>query len=80
MKILFILIFTAWAFASNIIIKDNDSSYENFEVSYYQDKSKKLSLKEIQNIKEFEKINNNIALGKQEGNIWYHFSIKMQRK
>lgn len=76
MKVLFTLfILTIWAFSSDIIIKDNESSYENFEVNYYQDKTKKLTLQEIQNIKEFQTIKNNISLGKQEGNLWYHFSI-----
>jgi len=77
MRILFVIfLFTVWVFGSNIIIEDNDISYENFEINFYQDKSKKLSLEDIQNIKEFQKVNNNIALGKQEGNIWLHFSIK----
>jgi len=74
--LLIILLFYTHLLSSEIVIKDNDSSYKNFEIEYYQDKTKKLSLKEIQNIKEFQKISSNIALGKQEGNIWYRFSIK----
>lgn len=82
MKKYFLILFLFYRclLSSELIIKDNDSSYENFEVSFYQDKSKKLSIKEIQNIEEFQKTNNNIALGKQEGNIWYHFSIKNATK
>ena len=81
MRILLILfLFSVWAFSSNIIIKDNHNSYKNFEVSFYQNKSKKLNLNEIQDTKKFQQINNNIALGKQEGNIWYHFSIKNATK
>lgn len=78
--LLILLLFYTHLLSSELIIKDNDTSYENFEIQYYQDTSKKLSLKEIQNIKDFQKIDNNIALGKQEGNIWYHFSIKNETK
>lgn len=81
MRILLIfLLFIISAFSSEIIIKDNHSSYKDFEISYYQDKTKRLTLKEIQNTKEYKKINNNIALGKQDGNIWFHFSIKNETK
>lgn len=78
--LLILLTLNIWAFSSNITIKDSHSSYEDFEIEYYQDKSKKLQLNEIQNIKEFHKITNSVALGKQEGNIWYHFSIKNDTK
>ncbi len=75
--LLIILLFCTYLIANNqLTIKDNDSSYDNFEIEYYQDISKKLSLEEIQGIKKFQKINNNVTLGKKEGNIWYHFSIK----
>lgn len=80
-RILLILLTLAiWAFSSNISIKDIHSTYEDFEIEFYQDKSKKLQLNEIQNIKEFQGITNSVALGKQEGNIWYHFSIKNDTK
>ena len=71
-----LLILSISTFSSNITIKDSHSSYQDFEIDFYQDKTKKLGLKKIQNIKEFQKITNKVALGKQEGNIWYHFSIK----
>jgi len=73
---LFLFLIFTHLLSSEIIIKDSDSSYKDFEVNLYQDKSKKLSLKDIQNIKGFQKTTNNITLGKQEGNIWLHFSIK----
>lgn len=73
--LIFSLFFTS-AFSSSILIKDDNTSYRDFEIDYYQDKTKNLSLEDIKNIKEFQKINNSIALGKQEGNIWFHFSIK----
>ena len=73
---LIIFLFSAHLLASNIIIEDSDSSYKDFEISFYQDKSKKLTLENIQEIKEFKTIKNNVSLGKQEGNIWFHFSIK----
>jgi len=74
--LLILLLFFTSAFSSNILIKDDNTSNKDFEINYYQDKSKNLSLEDIENIKEFQKINNSIALGKQEGNIWLHFSIK----
>jgi signal transduction histidine kinase len=73
---LVLLLLSTHLFSSEITIKDNDSSYKDFQLNLYQDKSKKLSLKDIQNIKDFQKTTNNITLGKQEGNIWLHFSIK----
>jgi len=78
MKKYFLILFLFYTslFSSEIIIKDSHSSYKDFELEYYQDKSKKLSLNEIQNIKDFQKITNSISLGIQESNIWYHFSIK----
>jgi len=78
MRIYFLLIFilSSYLLSSEIIIKDSDSSYKDFEINLYQEKTKKLNLKEIQNIKMSQKINNNVSLGKQEGNIWFNFSIK----
>lgn len=74
--LLIFLLFFISAFSSNILIKDDNSSNKDFEINYYQDKTKRLTLEDIENIKEFQKTNNSIALGKQEGNIWLHFSIK----
>ena len=73
---LILLLFFTNLLGSDIIIKENDSSFKDFEISFYQDKTKKLTLQDIHNTKVFQKTNNNIALGKQEGNIWYHFSIE----
>jgi signal transduction histidine kinase len=73
---LVLFLFCTHLLSGEITIKDSDSSYKDFQLNLYQDKSKKLSLKEIQNIKDFQKTTNNVSLGKQEGNIWLHFSIK----
>ncbi|MCV6608479.1 MAG: hypothetical protein OIF32_09710, partial [Campylobacterales bacterium] len=77
MKLLLTLLFLVVSlFSSTITIEDSTSSYKDFTLDLYHDKTKELTLKQIQNIKMSQKTTNNITLGKQEGNIWLHFSIK----
>lgn len=73
---LVLLLFCTSLLSSEIIIKDSDSSFDDFGINYFHDKTGELTLKQIQNIQDFKTITNSVALGKQEGNIWYHFSIK----
>ena len=73
---LVLFLFCTYVLSAEIIIKDDYSSYDNFKIDFYQDKTSKLTFKEIQEKNDFQEINNNIALGKQEGKIWLHFSIK----
>jgi signal transduction histidine kinase len=74
--LLVLFLFCTSLLSDDIIINDNDSSYDNFQIRYFQDTTGKLTLEQIKKIKTFKNISNNVALGKQEGNIWYHFSIK----
>jgi len=78
--LLILLLFFTSAFSSNLLIKNDNTTYKNFEINYYQDKTKNLSLENIKNIKESQKTKNSVALGKQEGNIWFHLSIKNKTK
>ncbi len=74
--LLVLFLFYTYLLGSEIIIKDDYSSYDNFQMSYFQDKTSKLTLEQIKDVDKFKKISNNVAIGKQEGNIWYHFSVK----
>jgi len=71
-----LFLFCTSLLSSEIIIKDSDNSFKDFEINYFHDQTGELTLDQIQEENDFQKINNNIALGKKEGNIWYHFSIK----
>ena len=74
--LLMLLLLYTHLLSSEIIIKNTDSSYKDFEIDFYHDKTKKLGIDKIQDIKEFQKTSNKIALGKIDGSIWYKFSIK----
>lgn len=76
MKKLLLFLLSISLLSSSVIIDDSDRSYKDFPLSLYQDKTEKLTLKDIQDLKSFQKITNRVALGKQEGNVWLHFSIE----
>ncbi|WP_165395025.1 sensor histidine kinase [Thiomicrorhabdus indica] len=74
--ILFALLLFTSVSKATVVIHDSNSSYENFEMGYFQDKTGKLSLEQIQDIKAFIPITNSVALGAKIGNIWYRTSIQ----
>lgn len=74
--LLVLLLLYASLLNGEIIIRESESSFDDFVVNYFHDKTGTLTLEEIEDKSDFQKIDNTIALGKQEGNVWLHFSVK----
>jgi len=75
-KILVLLLsFNITLLGSNLIIDDEEKSFEYFEMEFYEDSSHNLDLNQIQNLQQWQKIKNNFSLGFKEATLWFRFSI-----
>ena len=62
--------------SSQLIIKDNINTYEDFELSYFKDSTNSLNIKEIVNLKEFKKHSNKFSLGYIKDSLWIKINLK----
>lgn len=75
-KILVLLFsFNITLFGSNLIIDDEEKSFEYFEMEFYEDSSHDLDLNQMKNLQQWQKIKNNFSLGFKEATLWFRFSI-----
>jgi len=62
--------------SAHTLYVNETNSLDNFSVYMYQDTSSKLTIDDMQKIKNFTKIPNRFSLGYKNGNIWLKFSLK----
>lgn len=62
--------------AQPILLTDENTSIDSFNVLVYEDKSTKLTIDEIKNIKNFKEVKNNISNGFTDSAFWYKLTIK----
>ncbi len=75
-KILVLLLFfNITIFGSNLIIDDEEKSFEYFEMEFYEDSSHDLDLNQMKNLQQWQKIKNNFSLGFKDATLWFRFSI-----
>jgi signal transduction histidine kinase/DNA-binding response OmpR family regulator len=74
-KILLLLVLVSFSFAS-INIDNSSSFFDKFDVSFYEDSSNNLGIKDIQKIDNFKKANNRISLGYSKSSFWFIFDIE----
>ena len=73
-----LLLFYAYAFCG--VILDNTDKISNFEISYYQDLTKKQTINDIENI-DFEKtVTSRFTLGYPKGTVWFKINITNHTK
>lgn len=75
-KILLLLLsFNITLLGSNLIIDDEEKSFEHFEMEFYEDSSHNFNIHRIQKINEWQKLKNNFSLGFKKPTLWFRFSI-----
>jgi two-component system, sensor histidine kinase LadS len=75
-KILVLLLsFNITLLGSNLIIDDEEKSFEYFEMEFYEDSSHNLNLNQMKNLQQWQKIKNNFSLGFKDPTLWFRFSI-----
>ncbi|MCK9338326.1 MAG: hypothetical protein M0P43_10885 [Arcobacteraceae bacterium] len=75
-KILVLLLsFNITLLGSNLIIDDEEKSFEYFEMEFYEDSSHNLDLNQMKNLHQWQKIKNNFSLGFKDPTLWFRFSI-----
>jgi len=75
MKYLFFLLFTLNTLIASIIITPNSDKVRHFDIGYFYDDTRNISMEEIQN-KEFITENSQFTHGFKKGDIWFKLKIK----
>ena len=73
---IFLFINFLYANSSTLVLEDEFSFNENFEISYLKDSSNELNIQEVANSKDFQKHSNNFSLGYLPDTIWIKVDLK----
>jgi len=74
--ILFLLPTTLWPTIPKVNLKNNISSYNDFQVEYLMEKpGESLGIEEISKMPFTKKISNSFTFGYKENNFWFRFSV-----
>ena len=75
---LFLFVVSLYSSSLELVLKDDISSYKNFEILYLKDSSNSMSIEQIANSKDFKKNSNRFSLGYLPDTIWIKVDIKNQ--
>lgn len=73
---IFLFINFLYANSSTLVLEDEFSFNENFEISYLKDSSNSLNIQEIANSNDFQKHSNKFSLGYLKDTIWIKVDLK----
>ncbi|WP_187386060.1 7TM diverse intracellular signaling domain-containing protein [Aliarcobacter cryaerophilus] len=73
---IFLFINFLYANSSTLVLEDEFSFNENFEISYLKDSSNELNIQEIANSNDFQKHSNKFSLGYLKDTIWIKVDLK----
>ena len=76
---LFLFVISLYSSSLELVLKDDISSYKNFEILYLKDSSNSMGTEQVANSKDFIKHSNKFSLGYLPNTIWIKIDLKNKR-